>query len=156
MDPNLSRQLKTVTTLLQNGNLASAANKLTSLKAEHDQVGDVWALDGEIAIRQGRIEDALIPRIPLLPQEDAVKAARQRATRPSSSSSSSSSSRPSSSSSRPSWSSPASSSSSPRAYGEPPVWSGLKTVGGSTAMVMRISRTAKSSRVPSRVPQTVR
>ncbi len=60
MDPNLSRQLKSVTSLLQQGNLASAANKLTALKEEHDQVGDVWALDGEIAIRQGRIKDALI------------------------------------------------------------------------------------------------
>ncbi len=60
MESELAPLLKRVSHLLQSDQLAQAATTLAPLKASHANVGDVWALDGEIAIRQGRLQDALL------------------------------------------------------------------------------------------------
>jgi len=57
--PELESRLRAVVTLLQRGDLAAARRAVDALKDEHDAVGDVWALDGEIAVREGRVPDAL-------------------------------------------------------------------------------------------------
>jgi tetratricopeptide (TPR) repeat protein len=57
--PDLEARLRSVVALLQRGELAVARRAVEPLKAAHADVGDVWALDGEIAIREGRIADAI-------------------------------------------------------------------------------------------------
>lgn len=56
---DLENRLRSVVTLLQRGDLAAARRAVEALKAEHGKVGDVWALDAEVAIREGRVPDAL-------------------------------------------------------------------------------------------------
>lgn len=55
----VTTELRHITGLLQHGDLASAAAKIANLKRSHSGVGDVWALDSEIAMRQHRTGDAL-------------------------------------------------------------------------------------------------
>jgi tetratricopeptide (TPR) repeat protein len=57
--PDLETRLRAVVTLLQRNDLAAAREAVAALKAAHADVGDVWALEGEVAIREGRIADAL-------------------------------------------------------------------------------------------------
>jgi len=59
MDDELSNQLRQAASLLQAGDLKRAAALVAQLKKKDHATGDVWALDGEIAIRQGRLADAL-------------------------------------------------------------------------------------------------
>tara|TARA_B100001146_G_scaffold224997_1_gene245525 strand:+ start:3097 stop:4683 length:1587 start_codon:yes stop_codon:yes gene_type:complete len=59
MSEKLSSQLKKAKQLLKIGDLISALAVVEELKNKHDDVPDVWALDGEIAIRQQRIKDAM-------------------------------------------------------------------------------------------------
>jgi len=60
MNVHLAPLLNHVSALLQAGQLAEAAVQVSVLKKSHATAGDVWALDGEIAIRQGRLADALL------------------------------------------------------------------------------------------------
>ncbi len=57
--PDLENRLRAVVTLLQRNELAAAQKAVEALKPAHAQVGDVWALEGEIALREGRVPDAL-------------------------------------------------------------------------------------------------
>jgi tetratricopeptide (TPR) repeat protein len=57
--PDLDTRLRAVVTLLGRNDLAAARGAVAALKVAHADVGDVWALDGEVAIREGRIQDAL-------------------------------------------------------------------------------------------------
>jgi tetratricopeptide (TPR) repeat protein len=57
--PELETRLRAVVALLQRNDLEAAGRAVAALKAAHADVGDVWALDGEVAVRQGRIQDAL-------------------------------------------------------------------------------------------------
>ena len=59
MSEKLSSQLKKAEHLLKIGDLTSALAVVVELKDKHHDVSDVWALDGEIAIRQQRIKDAM-------------------------------------------------------------------------------------------------
>ena len=59
MPDKLSSQLKKAEHLLKIGDLTSALAVVVELKDIHHDVSDVWALDGEIAIRQQRIKDAM-------------------------------------------------------------------------------------------------
>ncbi len=59
-NPDFTAQLRKVVTLLQRGDLVAARQSMESLKTTHGESGDVWALEGEIAIRQGRIAEALV------------------------------------------------------------------------------------------------
>jgi tetratricopeptide (TPR) repeat protein len=59
MPTDLESRLRAVVALLQRNDLAAARRALVPLKASHADVGDVWALDGETAIREGHIADAL-------------------------------------------------------------------------------------------------
>ena len=56
---DLGSRLQHVVTLLERGDLGAAAADIEQLKSRFSDVGDVWALDGELAIRQRRIRDAL-------------------------------------------------------------------------------------------------
>lgn len=57
--PDLENRLRAVVTLLQRNDLAAARRAVKTLRAAHEDVGDVWALDGEIAMREGRIQEAI-------------------------------------------------------------------------------------------------
>jgi len=59
MSDKLAAKLKNVNKLMQLGDLVAALSEVEYLKIDHSDVGDVWALDGEIAIRQRRTEDAI-------------------------------------------------------------------------------------------------
>jgi Flp pilus assembly protein TadD len=59
MDPGISHQLQIAVDLLQRGELARATRLVAGLKRSHPSDGDVWALEGEIATREGRLPDAL-------------------------------------------------------------------------------------------------
>ena len=59
MPTDLESRLRAVVALLQRNELEAARRVVAELKAAHADVGDVWALDGEIAIREGRIADAI-------------------------------------------------------------------------------------------------
>lgn len=59
MPTGLETRLRAVVSHLQRNELAAARRAVESLKAAHEDIGDVWALDGEIAVREGRIPDAL-------------------------------------------------------------------------------------------------
>jgi Flp pilus assembly protein TadD len=58
--PDLPARLRGIVALLQRGDLASARREIDPLKKAHPEVGDVWALDGEIAIREGHIANAVL------------------------------------------------------------------------------------------------
>ena len=55
----LAQELKTVVAAMQAGRLDEAAAAVDALKTQYSTVADIWALDGEIAIRQRRIADAI-------------------------------------------------------------------------------------------------
>lgn len=57
--PDLETRLRAVVAYLQRNELAAAGRAVAALKGVHADVGDVWALEGEIAIREGRIAEAL-------------------------------------------------------------------------------------------------
>lgn len=59
MPDKLSSKLKKAEHLLKIGDLTSALAIVVELKDKHHDVSDVWALDGEIAIRQQRTKDAI-------------------------------------------------------------------------------------------------
>ena len=59
MSNELSEALKSVSGLLQSGDLRGASKALSRIKSSYPDVGDVWALDGEIAIRERRMPAAL-------------------------------------------------------------------------------------------------
>jgi len=56
--PELESRLRAVVACLQRNDLKAARSDVEALKSGHPQVGDVWALDGEIALREGRLPDA--------------------------------------------------------------------------------------------------
>lgn len=60
MPTDLETRLRAAATLLQRNDLAAARHAVEALKTGNAQVGDVWALDGEVAIREGRIADAIL------------------------------------------------------------------------------------------------
>jgi tetratricopeptide (TPR) repeat protein len=56
---DLETRLRAVVALLERNDLAAARRAVDGLKTARADVGDIWALDGEIAIREGRIAEAL-------------------------------------------------------------------------------------------------
>jgi len=57
---SLAQALRGVVSEMQQGRLAAAAAAVEQLKEGNRDIADVWALDGEIAIRQRRIADAIV------------------------------------------------------------------------------------------------
>lgn len=56
---DLQDKLRSISSEMQRGDLPRAATGIARLKSTHGDVGDVWALDSEIATRQRRLADAL-------------------------------------------------------------------------------------------------
>lgn len=78
--PQIDPEIRRIVALLERGELDAARQSVESLMAAHAGVGDLWALAGEIAIRQGRLADALAataralalePRLPERHVQDA-------------------------------------------------------------------------------------
>lgn len=59
MSSELTETLKSAARLLQRGDLGGATATLSRITDRYPDVGDVWALKGEIAIRERRMPDAL-------------------------------------------------------------------------------------------------
>lgn len=57
---DLVTELQQITAAMQKGRLAAAARRIAELKKTDSDVGDVWALDSEIASRQRRMADAMV------------------------------------------------------------------------------------------------
>ncbi len=60
MTPSPRDRISAASALLQRGDLAAARQLVDRLKAEAPQQGDVWALDGEIALRENRLQQAMV------------------------------------------------------------------------------------------------